>query len=315
MTGKPLRYMGSRRLFSGKLLAIIAAKDVPGEINVKITSPSAEGDEITLTAVPAEVPEGISCIEENTDTGADIPDRDNDIPVRRIEMTGESRTFTPERRTMRFTKTLYPANASYKDIEYRITSVNGIESRLAKITETDENGVTVVTGFLTNLGDRSLRVWNAPELYKIIKEVDDRLQAEKAKELPKYVYPDNVITSPMVAKWGKYGVDYKLYKDESVQISALDAQKEVGKAIYGSGYLVSERAAAERAAAERAAAERAAAERAAAERAAAERAAAIKWQLSERELKIIEGLGKGGRHEEKRLEAEDQDGLPKRGNV
>ena len=138
------QYKGiSRRLFSGKLLAIIAAKDVPGEIKVRITSPSAEGDEIFLEAVPAEVPEGISCIEENTDTGADIPDRDNDIPVRRIELVGESRTFTPERRTIRFTKKLYPANTSYPDIEYRITSVNGIDSALARITEQDGSGVTV----------------------------------------------------------------------------------------------------------------------------------------------------------------------------
>ena len=142
---------------------------------------------------------------------------------------------------------------------------------------TYENGAVVNTSFLTNLGDNTLRVWSAPELYQIIKEVNDRLQAERTKELPKYSYPDNVITSAMVAKWGKYGIDYRLYKSESVQISALDAQKEAGKAIYGKGYLLSERAAAERAAAERAA---------------AERAAATRWKLSDRELKIVEQLGK-----------------------
>ena len=137
---------------------------------------------------------------------------------------------------------------------------------------TYENGAVVNTSFLTNLGDQSLRVWSAPELYQIIKEVNDRLQAERTKELPKYSYPDNVITSAMVAKWGKYGVDYRLNKSDSVQISALDAQKEAGKGIYGKGFLLSERAAAERAA--------------------AERAAATRWKLSDRELKIVEQLGK-----------------------
>ena len=63
--------------------------------------------------------------------------------------------------------------------------------------------------------------------------------------------------------------------------SALDAQRVQNKAIYGSGYLISERAAAERAAAERAAAERAAAERAAAER----------FALSPRERDVIASLG------------------------
>ena len=74
----------------------------------------------------------------------------------------------------------------------------------------------------------------------------------------------------------------------------MDEQKKIGKAIFGGGLLVSERAAAERAAAERAAAEKAAAERAAAEKAAAEKANAIVFKLSERELGIVKSLNKNG---------------------
>jgi len=138
------QYKGiSRRLFSGKLLAIIAAKDIPGEVRVKITSPSAEGDEIFLTAVPAEVPEGVSCMQENRPYPADCPDTAQDIPVRKIELISESRTFTPERRTMRFDLRLHPENAVYRDITYRLTNVNGIDTKLARITASDETGVTV----------------------------------------------------------------------------------------------------------------------------------------------------------------------------
>jgi len=60
--------------------------------------------------------------------------------------------------------------------------------------------------------------------------------------------------------------------------------RAAGKTIFGSGFLISERAAAEKAAAEKAAAEKAAAEKAAAER----------WTLSKREILIIEELGKNG---------------------
>ena len=67
----------------------------------------------------------------------------------------------------------------------------------------------------------------------------------------------------------------------SPSISALDHQREHGKAVFGGGLLLSESVAAERAAAERAAAERAAAERVA-----AERAAARKWELSPREREM-----------------------------
>ena len=138
------QYKGiSRRLFSGKLLAVIAAKTVPGKINVKITSPSAKGTELVLTAVPAGVPEGVSCLEENRPYPADCPDESSDIPVRKIEFASESRVFTPERRTMRFDIKLHPENAAYRDIAYRLTNVNGIDTKLAKITASDETGVTV----------------------------------------------------------------------------------------------------------------------------------------------------------------------------
>ncbi len=133
------QYKGvSRRLFGGSLLAIIAAKDVPGEVRVKITSPSAEGAEVILTAVPAEVPEGVSCTEENS--GEFVT---GDIPVRRIGLACESRVFTPERRVMRIETALIPENASYHDITYRLTGANGIESKLARIISTEEGGVTV----------------------------------------------------------------------------------------------------------------------------------------------------------------------------
>ncbi len=134
----------SRRLFSGKLLAIIAAKTEAGEINVKVTSPALPESILKLTAVPAEVPEGISAYEENSHSAADCPDEANDIPVRKIEFISDSRVFTPERKEITFSTKIYPENSSYKnDIEYRVTTVLGITSNLAEIVSSDENSVTV----------------------------------------------------------------------------------------------------------------------------------------------------------------------------
>ena len=139
-----------------------------------------------------------------------------------------------------------------------------------------ENGASVNTSFLTNLEDPTLRVRTAPVLNKAVQEASDAARKERTKELPKYEYPDEVITAAMVARWSKYGIDFRLPVAESEPISALDAQKELGKAIYGKGYLISERAAAE---ASRAAAE---ASRAAAERPIEEGGHQI-WDLSDRE--------------------------------
>ena len=59
-----------------------------------------------------------------------------------------------------------------------------------------------------------------------------------------------------------------VYPDECYRISGLDSQKDDDKSLFGSGFLLSEKAAAEKAAAHR-------------------------WPLSERELAIVKSLGKG----------------------
>ena len=145
-----------------------------------------------------------------------------------------------------------------------------------------ENGASVNTSFVTNLEDPSLRFRSAPTLYRAVTAAVEETLRAKRVELPKYSYPDNVVTSAFVARLSRYGIDFSVSRAESVGIDALDAQKEQGRVIYGKGYLVSERAAAERAAAERAA---------------AERAAAIRFALSPREREIVAQLGKAGNEE------------------
>ena len=137
---------------------------------------------------------------------------------------------------------------------------------------TYENKANVNTSFVTNLEDPSIRLRSVPSLYRVVKEANDRNLEEQRRELPKYAYPDNVVTSAFVARLSRYGIDFSVSRTESVGIDALDAQKEQGRAIYGKGYLVSERAA-------------------------AERAAAIRFALSPREREIVAQLGKAGNDE------------------
>ncbi len=151
---------------------------------------------------------------------------------------------------------------------------------------TYENGAKVSTSFVTNLERNVART--SPELYKIITEENKKNERKLHRELPKYDYPDNVITATFLQKLSKYGISFSVQKNESVRISALDMQKENKKSIFGKGLLCSDRVAAEKAAAEKAAAEKAAAEKAAAEKAAAEKENKVIWSISERERKIIE---------------------------
>ena len=137
---------------------------------------------------------------------------------------------------------------------------------------TYKNGAKVPTSFVTNLEPPDLRIRTAPSLYQAVKAADDENRAAATKQLPRYEYPDNIVTAAMVQRWCKYGVDYRLSVQDSRPIDALEAQKARGLSIFGNGFLLSSRAAAERAAAERAAAERAAAER---------------WELSEAEREMV----------------------------
>ena len=139
------QYKGtSRRLFSGKLLAIIAAKTTPGDIFVRVSSPSLPDSGITLKAVSAKAEEGISASEENSPRPICGENAERDIPVRKIELSGEFDSFTADRREMKFSVKAFPENSTYAgDIEYRITTVLGIESNLGEILSSDGNSVTV----------------------------------------------------------------------------------------------------------------------------------------------------------------------------
>lgn len=138
-----------------------------------------------------------------------------------------------------------------------------------------ENGASVNTSFLTNLEEQSIRFKSCPILYQAVQAASDEYAKELHKELPKYSYPDYVVTAAFVARLSKYGIPFEVSVGQSCAISSLDSQRNAKKTIYGKGYLVSEKAAAEKAAAEKAAAEKAAVKR---------------WTLSRRERDIIRKL-------------------------
>ena len=139
------QYKGtSRRLFSGKLLAIVAAKTEEGAINVIVTSPGLPESTLALQAEKANVRQGISAWEENKETEADCPDVWNDIPVRKIALSGESTVFTKDCIEKQFKVALCPVDTTYaNEIEYRITTVLGIVSNLAEIISVENDVITV----------------------------------------------------------------------------------------------------------------------------------------------------------------------------
>ena len=150
----------------------------------------------------------------------------------------------------------------------------GTTAIAAALGVTYENGAVVRTGFRTNL-EPGVAARTAPDLTRSVQAAADAVASRDKRHVPSYSYPPELLTAARLGFIGMHGVGLSVPEGECVRVSALDAQRAAGKAVFGGGLLLSERAAVERAAAERAA---------------AERAAAHVWELSDRERAIVAGM-------------------------
>ncbi len=143
------QYKGtSRRLFGGKLLAVVAARLEPGEIRMEVASEGLKTRSLLLKAVPCERPEGLTALEENYKS-----DAIRGIPVRKIALASKSgNRFDGNLREIRVSAELYPANASYRDLEWRVANDAGIDTNIASVEAKDGEAV------LKALGDGKFRL-------------------------------------------------------------------------------------------------------------------------------------------------------------
>lgn len=164
------------------------------------------------------------------------------------------------------------------------------------VAVTYENGANVNTSFVTNLERHRIRT--APALHDAIKAANETNQRAMHKELPKYEYPPHVVTSAGVSRYSVHGVDFVVEPEDCHRISDLDAMKESGKAIYGGGFLLSDKAAEDNARAMRERDENV--RRKEIERleqavenpgATVSESGTVFWKLSEREEEIVRSLG------------------------
>ena len=154
------------------------------------------------------------------------------------------------------------------------SGLDGINYVICGLSIMYDNGASVATSFITNMGEYKITV--ASDLYEAIKAADDENRKKVTKSLPIYDYPDHVLTAARIQRIAKYGQSLRIRAEDCAFIRALDSQRDAGKTVFGGGFLLSEKAAAEKAAAKKAA---------------AKKAAAKIWELSEREKEIIRRLG------------------------
>lgn len=79
-----------------------------------------------------------------------------------------------------------------------------------------ENGAAVPTAFLTNMGDYYIEA--DVELAEKVRIENEKNTMKQAAQLPKYTYPDHVLTSVMVDRMAKYGVPLKIKREDCYHI-------------------------------------------------------------------------------------------------
>lgn len=152
----------SRRLFSGKLMAIIGATHEPGSIRIEVTSEGLQGAaaEFESKAVDGEVmstsvsvaTQGQTVLTKNEERPV-LTGLAQEIPLRKIEIISKAgQAFDPSIQEMVVTAKLYPENTSYRDIEWAVVNDAGIESNIAKV---EANGLEVR---VSALGDGEFRL-------------------------------------------------------------------------------------------------------------------------------------------------------------
>lgn len=137
----------NRRLFGGKLLAMVQSTFESGEIRVRAVSEGLLPAEIKLEA--AELPEGftaegVSVVKENA-FPAVTEEYSKEIPVRKIELTGGGK-LDKDNPTAEIGVKLLPENATYNDVSWKIVRENGVDSVLATVAPTEKGAVVTAVG-------------------------------------------------------------------------------------------------------------------------------------------------------------------------
>ncbi len=146
----------SRRLFNGKLLAIVASDPgAEGDICLTARSEGLPGERLTLKCVKAEPAEEYFSNYLNEANRESEPD--GEIPVRKIELTLTRNRLTPAFPEAAAKAKILPENSTFNldDVEFKATSDSGVVTNLARVEF--KNGEAIVRA--AGDGDFRLRAY------------------------------------------------------------------------------------------------------------------------------------------------------------
>lgn len=135
----------NRRLFSGKLLAMIESTLEPGEITVRAYSEGLENAELRLVSENCGEVSGVSVVTENK-FPAVCRAYTGEVPARLLLPEVDVNSLDPERRSAEIRAKLLPENCTYDDISWSVVRRNGVESNLAQVEGSGHSAVVTAKG-------------------------------------------------------------------------------------------------------------------------------------------------------------------------
>ena len=135
----------NRRLFSGKLLAMIESTLQPGEITVRAYSEGLENAELRLVSENCGEVSGVSVVTENK-FPAVCRAYTGEVPARLLLPEVDVNSFDPERRSAEIRAKLLPENCTYDDISWSVVRRTGVESNLAQVEGSGRSAVVTAKG-------------------------------------------------------------------------------------------------------------------------------------------------------------------------
>ena len=135
----------NRRLFSGKLLAMVESTLEPGEITVRAYSEGLETAELRLCSEGCGEVRGVSVVTGNG-FPAVCPAYTAEVPARLLLPEVDVNSFDPEHRSAEIRAKLLPENCTYDDISWSVVRRNGVESNLAQVEGSGRSAVVTAKG-------------------------------------------------------------------------------------------------------------------------------------------------------------------------
>ena len=182
----------SKRLFNGKLLAVVRSNGAAGEIEVSVTSEGLPGAVLTITAESVGEPGSKA---EATTSGNIYRLRKNQpeaviVPIRKIELVPQGPTVLNEEcTTTKIKAVIYPEQADCQELVWRVTDDAGVDSTFASIRWEKENSTEAV---IEVKGDGTFRVRcmckNGKSAFDLISVLEYRAEGLGRRNLNPYEF-------------------------------------------------------------------------------------------------------------------------------